>query len=158
MGTYRAVVEWGLKDGEDFAAGRYSRAHAVDFPGGQQLLGTASHQVIGAKWAAPGGVDPEEMLVASLSACHMLSFLHVARQAGFVVAYYRDAAEGVMEKNAEGRLAVTHVTLRPEVAYTGQAPALDERARLHHTAHEECFIANSVKTEVTVEEREPATP
>jgi organic hydroperoxide reductase OsmC/OhrA len=108
------------------------------------------------KWAAPGAVDPEEMLVASISACHMLTFLHMARLAGFVVTRYRDAAVGVMEKDAEGRMAVTLVTLRPEISYDGTRPTDAQRDHLHHQAHEECFIANSVKTQIVVEEVVPA--
>jgi len=150
MASYRATIEWTLKDGEDFANGRYSRAHTVSFTE-HVVPATASHHIVG-KWAAPGAVDPEEMLVASLSNCHMLTFLHRARLAGFVVTRYRDAAEGVMEKNAEGRMAVTRVTLRPEVTYAGKRPTDAERDHLHHEAHEECFIANSVKTEIVVEE------
>jgi len=150
MASYRAMIEWTLKDGEDFANGRYSRAHTVSFTE-HVVPATASHHIVG-KWAAPGAVDPEEMLVASLSNCHMLTFLHRARLAGFVVTRYRDAAEGVMEKNAEGRMAVTRVTLRPEVTYAGKRPTDAERDHLHHEAHEECFIANSVKTEIVVEE------
>jgi len=154
VATYRATIEWTLKDGEDFAKGRYSRAHTVSFVE-HVVPATASHHVVG-KWAAPGAVDPEEMLVASISNCHMLTFLHVARLKGFVITRYRDAAEGVMEKNAEGRMAVTRVTLRPEIDYVGRLPTEAERDAMHHEAHEECFIANSVKTEITVEEVVPA--
>ena len=154
MATFRATIEWTLKPGEDFASGRYSRGHTVGFAE-HVVPATASHHVVG-KWAAPGGVDPEEMLVASISNCHMLTFLHRARLAGFVVTRYRDAAEGVMEKNAAGRMAITRVTLHPEIAYEGRRPTPAERDRLHHEAHEECFIANSVRTEITVKEVEPA--
>jgi len=155
MASYRAGVEWTLLEGADFAAGRYSRGHTVVFEH-QTLAGTASAQVVGSKWAAPGAVDPEEMLVASIAACHMLSFLHVARLEGFVVTGYRDAAVGVMEKTPAGRMAVTRVTLHPEIAYQGRRPTEAERDRMHHRAHEECFIANSVRTEITVEERSAA--
>ncbi len=151
MATYRATIEWTLKDGEDFVSGRYSRAHTVAFSE-HVVPATASHHIVG-KWAAPGAVDPEEMLVASLSNCHMLTFLHVARLKGFAITRYRDAAEGVMEKNAEGKMAITRVTLRPEITYAGKRPTDAERDHLHHEAHEECFIANSVKTEIVVEER-----
>ena len=150
MATYRATIDWSLKDGEDFANGRYSRGHTVSFAE-HVVPATASHHVVG-KWAEKGSVDPEEMLVASISNCHMLTFLHRARLAGFVVTRYRDAAEGVMEKNAEGRMAVTRVTLRPEITYAGKRPTDAERDHLHHEAHDECFIANSVKTEIVVEE------
>lgn len=154
MATFRATIEWALKEGEDFAKGRYSRGHTVSFA--QHVVpATASHHVVG-KWAEAGSVDPEEMLVASISNCHMLTFLHRARLAGFVVTAYRDAAEGVMDKTPEGRTAITRVILHPEIAYEGRRPTPAERDRLHHEAHEECFIANSVKTEITVEEVEPA--
>ena len=155
MASYTADVAWNLREGEDFAKGRYSRGHVISFDGGLIVPASASPHVVG-KWAAPGAVDPEEMLVASLSNCHMLTFLHRARLAGFVVTRYRDAAEGIMEPNAEGRMAVTRVTLRPEITYAGKRPTDAERDHLHHEAHEECFIANSVKTEVTVEEEAAA--
>jgi organic hydroperoxide reductase OsmC/OhrA len=158
MGHHRAKVAWRLADGEDFAKGRYSRGHTVDFPGGHTAPGTASAQVVGARWAAEGAVDPEEMLVAAISTCHMLSFLHVARLAGFMVTAYADDAEGVLEPNAEGRLAITRVTLRPVIAYDGGAPEPAETDHLHHRAHEECFIANSVKTEIVVEHQKPLIP
>ena len=151
MATYRSTVEWALQESpEDFLKGRYGRGHTVGFA--EHIVpATASRHVVG-KWAAPGAVDPEEMLVAALSNCHMLTFLHRARLAGFAVVRYRDAAEGVMEKIDGDRMAVTRVTLRPQVDYDGRRPTAEEAARLHHEAHEECFIANSVKTEVTVEE------
>jgi organic hydroperoxide reductase OsmC/OhrA len=152
MAVYRASVDWRLAGaGEDFLKGRYPRGHQVRYGSGAEVPGTASAHVVGKRWAAEGAVDPEEMLVASIAACHMLSFLHVAREAGFVVERYADAAEGVMEKNAEGRLAVTRVALRPEIAYAGRAPTPAEAAHLHHEAHDACFIANSVKTEIVVE-------
>lgn len=151
MARYRATVEWALaEDAEDFAKGRYSRAHTVSFQE-HVVPATASAHVVG-KWAAPGAVDPEEMFVAALSNCHMLTFLHVARLRGFVITAYRDEAEGVMEKTPEGRMAVTRVTLHPQITYDGRRPTDAERDAMHHEAHEECFIANSVKTQVMVEE------
>ena len=153
MASYRAIVDWALRDGEDFAAGRYSRGHEVRFA--EHIVpGTASRHVVG-KWAVPGAVDPEEMLVASISACHMLTFLHMARLKGFVVTRYVDRAEGVMEKNVGGKMAVTRVTLRPEIHYEGPRPTDAESRELHHQAHEGCFIANSVITDVAVEEQAP---
>jgi organic hydroperoxide reductase OsmC/OhrA len=153
MALYRTSLDWSLAEGEDFARGRYGRGHSVAFENGPQVPATASAHVVGNKWAAPGAADPEQMLVAALSSCHMLSFLHAAREAGFVVTRYRDQAEGLLEKNAEGRLAVTRVALRPAIAYAGRAPDAAEAEHLHHLAHETCFIANSVKTEVRVEAR-----
>jgi organic hydroperoxide reductase OsmC/OhrA len=151
MAAFRASLDWALQPGEDFAKGRYLRGHQVSFEHGPELRGTASAHVVGNKWAEAGAVDPEQMLVASLASCHMLTFLHVARTAGFVVTRYRDEAEGLLEKNAEGRMAVTRVTLRPQIAYEGQAPDAETLERLHHEAHEGCFIANSVKTEIVVD-------
>jgi organic hydroperoxide reductase OsmC/OhrA len=152
MSKHRAVVDFRLEEGADFVAGRYSRGHTITFEGGHAAPGTASAHVVGNKWSVAGAVDPEEMLVGSISACHMLTFLHVAREAGFVVTRYRDEAEGVMEKNAEGRLAVTRCTLRPQIAYSGDAPTAEQLDHLHHEAHEQCFIANSIRVEVTVED------
>ena len=154
MAIHTADVFWALKDGEDFLAGRYSRGHTVSFDGGTSIPASASPHVVG-KWAVEAAVDPEEMLVAALSNCHMLSFLHVARLAGFVAAAYRDHAEGVLEPIAPGRQAVTKVVLRPRIEWTGAAPDQVKLEHMHHEAHEACFIANSVKTEVTVDSGGP---
>ncbi len=150
MATYTADLAWTLGSDEDFPSGRYSRGHAVSFDGGTVMPGTASPHVVG-KWAVEAAVDPEEMFVAALSSCHMLSFLHVARLAGFTASAYRDHAEGVMEDIAPGRMAVTKVVLHPRIEWTGAAPDAATLAHMHHEAHEVCFIANSVKTEVTVD-------
>ncbi len=149
MASYTANVAWALADGEDFPKGRYSRGHTVAFDGGVEVPATASAHVVG-KWAVATAVDPEEMLVAALSSCHMLSFLHIAQVAGFVAVTYRDRAEGTMEQIAPGRQAITRVVLHPRIDWRGPAPDEATLARLHHEAHEVCFIANSVKTEVTV--------
>jgi organic hydroperoxide reductase OsmC/OhrA len=153
MGTYRATSEWSLKDGEDFAKGRYSRGHSVVFGSGFEVPGTASHQIVGAKWSVAGAVDPEEMLVGAISTCHMLSFLHIAREAGFLVAAYRDEAVGEMTKREDGEMWVSKVTLQPQISYQGRQPTPAERGELHEKAHHICFIANSVKTEIVVEEK-----
>ena len=156
MATYRATSDWSLSDGEDFATGRYSRGHSVVFGSGFEAPGTASPHVVGNKWSVPGAVDPEEMLVGAINTCHMLSFLHIAREAGFVITGYRDEAVGIMEKNSEGALWVSKVTLRPEITYSGREPTATEGEQMHHAAHQVCFIANSVKTEIVVEARETA--
>jgi organic hydroperoxide reductase OsmC/OhrA len=153
MASYTADVRWALRDGEDFARGRYSRGHVVSFDGGFILPGTASPHVVGRQWAVEEAADPEELLVAALSSCHMLSFLHVARLAGFSVTAYADKAEGALGEIAPGRQAVTRVVLRPKVTYASDPPDAAAEARLHQDAHETCFIANSVKTEVVVEPR-----
>jgi organic hydroperoxide reductase OsmC/OhrA len=150
MAKYTADIAWALRDGEDFAKGRYSRGHVISFDGGLIVPASASPHVVG-KWAVPEAVDPEEMFVAALSNCHMLTFLHKARLAGFVATAYADKAEGIMDEIAPGRMAVTKVWLRPAITWEGPAPSADQLAELHHAAHEECFIANSVKTEVLIE-------
>ena len=151
MATHTATIKWAAKEsGEEFLKGRFSRAHAISFDGGTEVPGSASPHVVG-RWAAEAAVDPEEMLVASLSSCHMLSFLHLARLAGFIVAAYEDHADGVLEEIAPGRQAITKVTLRPKIDWAGPAPQKEALARLHHQAHDICFIANSVRTEVIVE-------
>jgi len=151
MATHIAEIKWAAKEsGEEFLKGRFSRAHDISFDGGTLVPASASPHVVG-KWAVEAAVDPEEMLVAALSSCHMLSFLHLARVAGFAVKAYDDHAEGVTEQIAPGRLAVTKVRLRPKIEWTGAPPTKEALDGLHHQAHEACFIANSVKTEVTVE-------
>lgn len=152
MASYVATIDWTLTaPPEDFLKGRYSRAHTIAFDGGVTLPGSPSPSVVPLPWSDASAVDPEEMLVAALSNCHMLTFLHKAREAGFVVTAYRDQAEGVMRKTAEGKIAVTRVTLRPVIAFDGEAPSAEVLDHLHHAAHEDCFIANSVRTEVVVE-------
>jgi organic hydroperoxide reductase OsmC/OhrA len=149
MADYLATVEWRSNGG--FREGRYSRAHQLSFDGGAVVPGSASPHVVAAPMSDPAGVDPEEALVASVSACHMLWFLHLARDSGLDVAAYRDEARGTMGKDERGRMAMTRIVLRPEIAFVGDAPAPDSLERLHHEAHERCFIANSLRTEIVVE-------
>jgi len=152
MSVHRAHVDWVLEDGADFPKGRYSRVHTVAFEGGISVAGSASPSVVPLPWSSHDAVDPEAMLVAALSACHMLTFLDIARRAGFVITAYRDAAEGKMERVARGKMAVTKVVLRPDINWAAErSPTPEELAELHHQAHETCFIANSVTTEVVVE-------
>ncbi len=156
MASYRATADWALQAGEDFLKGRYSRGHSVVFDSGFEAKGTASPHIVGKKWAVDGAVDPEQMLVGAINTCHMLSFLHVAREAGFIAVRYRDEAVGVMAKRDDGEMWVSRVTLHPEVTYQGARPTEAESHAMHHRAHEMCFIANSVKTEIVVEEVTPA--
>ncbi len=150
MSAYRATLDWTL-DG-DFLGRRYSRAHTLSFDGGTVMPASSSPHVVRLPFSREDAVDPEEMFTASLSSCHMLWFLDIACRAGFLVERYRDEAEGIMAKDAEGRTAMTRVTLRPHVTFGGdRRPTTAELEALHHRAHEECFIANSVKTEVVVE-------
>jgi organic hydroperoxide reductase OsmC/OhrA len=152
MSTYTATIRWSRKGDGDFAKGQYSRAHEWVFDGGAVVPGGASPHIVPEPWGNPAGVDPEEAFVASLSSCHMLFFVDFARRGGFVVDDYLDEAEGVLDKRGDGRMAMTRVTLRPRVIWGGDTQP-DEAAivDLHHRAHEACFIANSVTTEVTVQ-------
>ncbi len=149
MADYTAVIEWRSDGG--FAEGRYSRAHIWRFDGGATLPASASPHVVPPPMSDPAGVDPEEALVASASACHMLWFLHLARDSGLDVAGYRDEARGTMGRDERGRMAVTRITLRPEIEFAGRKPDAGELARLHHEAHDKCFIANSLRSEIVVE-------
>jgi organic hydroperoxide reductase OsmC/OhrA len=152
MSTYTATVRWTRDPSTDFAKGQYSRAHEWAFDGGAVVPASPSPHVVPAPWSDLAGVDPEEAFVASLSSCHMLFFVDFARRAGFVVDSYVDEAEGVLEKRADGKTWMSRVTLRPRVAFSGDKRPTDaDIADLHHRAHQACFIANSVTTEVTVE-------
>ena len=151
MSTYTAEVLW-LRNEGDFAGNRYSRRHLLRFDGGAEVAGSSSPQVVPLPWSDAAAVDPEEAFVASLSSCHMLWFLSLAAKQRYCVDRYADAAVGVMARNAEGKLAMTQVTLRPEVVFSGEhLPGRDELLALHEAAHAACFIANSVKTDVRCE-------
>ena len=151
MSVYTAEVLW-QRDGQDFTGNRYSRRHVLRFDGGAEVPGSSSPDVVPLPMSDASAVDPEEMFIASLSSCHMLWFLSLAAKQRFVVDRYVDAATGVMEKNREGRMAMTVVTLRPHVTFSGERePTRDELERLHHAAHDACFIASSVRTEVRCE-------
>jgi organic hydroperoxide reductase OsmC/OhrA len=150
MSEHRATVEW-RREGAPFIYAGYSRAHLLRFGERLAVPGNAAPDNIPASAPRAPGADPEQAFVASLSACHMLWFLHLACQGGFVVERYLDEASGELAKNAEGRMAMTRVWLRPRVTFSGRAPGAEEHARLHERAHERCFIANSVKTELVLE-------
>jgi organic hydroperoxide reductase OsmC/OhrA len=151
MHEYTARLTWTRGD-QPFLDGRYSRRHLIAFDGGIELRASSSPHVVKLPFSDPQAVDPEELLVASLSSCHMLSFLFVAAGQKFCVDHYSDNASGIMEKNPSGKLFVSLVTLRPEVRFSGdRLPTPSDIERMHHLAHEECFIANSVRTEVRCE-------
>lgn len=149
MSTYSATIRWRRGDAP-FTDNRYSRAHEIVFDG-LSIAGSSSPSVVPLPMSAEAAVDPEEAFTASLSSCHMLWFLDLARRDGLIVETYDDEAEGVLAKDADGRMAMTRVTLRPAVRFLGEVPAPDRYGALHHAAHEHCFIANSVKTEVAVQ-------
>lgn len=151
MSAHRATVEW-RSDGA-FTSGRYSRAHEWRFDGGARVTGSSSPDVVPVPMSDPAGVDPEEALVASVSSCHMLWFLSLAQSEGLDIVSYADEADGVMGRVGPGKIALTKITLRPAIAFAGAAPDAAMLERLHHDAHERCFIANSLKTEIVVEPR-----
>jgi organic hydroperoxide reductase OsmC/OhrA len=151
MIEHKASIHWRF-DGGDFRKGRYSRAHRWDFDGGLSVAASPSPHVVPAPYSDAGAVDPEEAFVAAVASCHMMTFLFLASRAGHVVLEYTDDAVGHMEKNAQGRYWVSEVLLRPRITWdeTPGVPDASALERLHHAAHEECFIANSVKTTIRV--------
>jgi organic hydroperoxide reductase OsmC/OhrA len=155
MAHYTAEILW-LRGEQAFTDNRYSRRHTLRFDGGVEVPGSSSPHVVPLPMSDASAVDPEEAFVASLSSCHMLWFLAIAAKRRFCVDRYFDAAVGTMGRNAEGREAMLTVTLRPEVLFSGERlPTREELADMHHKAHDECFIANSVKTEVRCEPVNP---
>lgn len=155
MSTYTATISW-QDTGTDYMKGRYSRAHTWSFDGGTKVPASSSPSVVRPPLSDPAAVDPEEAFVASISSCHMLTFLHLARLAGFQVASYDDTATGEMTKNAAGVPFISRVTLNPRIVYAGdKRPTAEDLAKLHHQSHEQCFIAQSVKTEITVNDPPP---
>ena len=151
MAEYKASVVW-RRDGALFTDNRYSRGHRWLFDGGVEVPASSSPHVVPLPLSVAAAVDPEEAFVASLSSCHMLWFLSIAAKRGFVVDSYRDDAIGVIGKDVEGKQAMIRVTLKPDVRFSGdRLPAASDMIAMHHAAHEECFIARSVKTEVLCE-------
>ncbi len=151
MATYTAEVTWS-RNSAPFTDNRYSRAHRWRFDGGADVPASSSPWVVPVPMSDPAGVDPEEALVASLSSCHMLWFLALAARKGLVVDEYEDAASGVLGRDASGKQAMTSVTLRPRTRFSGEnRPTPADIASLHHAAHEECFIARSVRCDVRCE-------
>lgn len=153
MSNHIATISWKRREADtDFTAGRYSREHTWTFDGGATVPASPSPSVVREPWSNPANVDPEEAFVASVSSCHMLTYLYLAAKEGFQVESYEDKAVGVMTKNERGVPWVSLITLHPRIVYGGDRhPTPEEEEHLHHGAHEECFIANSIRTEVKVE-------
>ena len=150
MHQFFATVAW-QRDGQDFAGQRYSRGHEWQFDGGLTVAASSSPLSVPLPMSVAENIDPEEALVAATSSCHMLFFLSLAAQRGFVIDDYRDAAIGELGKNAAGRLAMTRIVLRPRIVFSGAAPPPEALAALHHDSHERCYIANSLTADVIVE-------
>jgi organic hydroperoxide reductase OsmC/OhrA len=150
MTEHRVVIKW-KRTGPDFLRGKYLREHTWSFDGGLTVPASPSPSVVPVPYSNPAGVDPEEAFVAAIASCHMLTYLFLAHRHGFQVDSYDDEAVGVMARNERGALWVSSVTLSPKISYSGERlPSPADEERLHHGAHEQCFIANSIKTEVTV--------
>lgn len=150
VSEHKAKIIWN-KSGPDFVKGRYSREHTWEFDGGLSVPASPSPSAVPAPYCNPDNVDPEEAFVAAISSCHMLTFLYLAAKAGFHIDAYEDDAVGVLTKNAKGVPWISRVTLNPQISFGGQKlPTADDLRALHHGAHDQCFIANSVLTEVLV--------
>ena len=151
MKQFEAKLAW-QRGSQSFADQRYSRAHEWIFDGGLRVPASSSPLSVPAPMSDPAAVDPEEALVAAASSCHMLFFLSIAAQRGFVVDDYRDHAIGFMEKNELGKIAMTKIVLRPAITFSLTPPTAAELAAIHHTAHEKCYIASSIRADIVVED------
>lgn len=150
MTQFIATVAW-ERGSQPFADNRYSRAHAWRFDGGLTVPASSSPHSVPLPMSDASAVDPEEALVAAVSSCHMLFFLSIAQQRGFIVDRYVDQAAGLMEKNAEGKMAMTRITLAPAIAFGGaRVPSATELDAIHHAAHDKCYIANSIKADIVI--------
>ncbi|WHI46018.1 OsmC family protein [Microbulbifer sp. VAAF005] len=154
MSEYTSTVTW-KRDEQIFTDNQYSRAHTWQFDGGASIPASSSPHVVPIPYSVVENVDPEEAFVAALSSCHMLFFLSIAAKRGFVVDEYCDEAIGIMGTDKDGRIAMTKVTLRPSVRFSGEKqPSREQLEKIHHLSHKQCFIANSVKAEVVTEIQE----
>ena len=150
MSEHKATIKW-QRASPDFLKGKYSREHTWTFDGGMTVPASSSPSVVPLPFSNPAHVDPEEAFVASISSCHMLTFLFLASKQGFQIDRYEDEAVGVLSKNEAGVPWVSFVTLHPKIAYGGdKMPSPADEEHLHHLAHEQCYIANSIKTAVVV--------
>ena len=151
MSEHKAVIRWTQTQG-DFVKGTYSREHTWTFDGGVTVPASSSPAAVRIPFSNPANVDPEEAYVASLSSCHMLTYLYIASRKGFEISSYEDEAVGLLTKNERGILWVSSVVLHPRITYAGsKTPTREEEEQMHHGAHEQCFIAKSVKTDIKVQ-------
>lgn len=151
MSEYHAKIVWSRSKDEKFTDNQYSRGHRWEFDGGTVVPASSSPHIVPLPYSVEQNVDPEEAFVASLSSCHMLFFLAIAGKKRFVVDQYIDSPIGIMEKDGDGKVSITKVRLRPKAIFSGEQPSLEQLEAIHHRAHQECFIANSVKTEIVTE-------
>ncbi|MGF1753441.1 OsmC family protein [Vibrio makurazakiensis] len=152
MSEYSALIRWNRADNEIFSDNKYSRGHTWEFDGGVVVPASSSPHVVPLPLSVEANVDPEEAFIAALSSCHMLVFLSIAAKRKYIIEEYIDDAVGVLEEDSDGRTSVTRVMLRPRIIFSGERqPSRVQLEKLHHISHENCFIANSVKTEITTE-------
>lgn len=152
MSEFTAKIKWERAEEEIFSDNKYSRGHTWEFDGGVTVPASSSPHVVPLPYSVEENVDPEEAFIATLSSCHMLVFLSIAAKRRYVIESYVDNAIGILDNNADGKTAVTKVVLRPQVTFSGdRQPSLQQLEKMHHQSHENCFIANSVKTEVVTE-------
>ncbi|MEO7660054.1 MAG: OsmC family protein [Pyrinomonadaceae bacterium] len=151
MSTYTATITWESDSPETFTKNQYTRGHEWSFDGGVTVPASSSPHAVRVPFSVEAAVDPEEALVASVSSCHMLTFLWIASKTGFNIETYTDNAVGEMTKNDAGRQWISKITLDPQIAWAGERlPSDVEIAKMHHDAHKECFIANSIKSEIII--------
>ena len=152
MKQFEAQVSW-RRASQAFLDGSYSRAHDWQFDGGLRVPASSSPLSVAVPMSDPAALDPEEALVAAASSCHMLFFLSIAGQRGFTVDSYADRALGFLDHDRDGRMAMTRIELRPAIEFAGgHRPTTAELGEIHHLAHERCYIANSLKTQIVVME------
>lgn len=150
MSEHVVLIRWRLEPGARFRTGKYSRRHEWEFDSGQVIHASPSPSVVRPPYSDPSCIDPEEAFVASISSCHLLTFLYLASKRGYTVASYSARAVGRLQKNERGVAWVSRVELYPQLEFDGETPPAVELEQLHHEVHEQCFIANSVKTEIVV--------
>jgi len=151
MSEYSAKIAWHRAADEAFIDNKYSRGHTWEFDGGAIVAASSAPSIVPLPYSVEANVDPEEAFVASISSCHMLFFLGIAGKKRFVIDEYIDNPIGLMEKDSEGNISMTKVNLRPQVTFSGKQPSFEMLEKMYHQAHELCFIANSVKTEIVTE-------
>jgi organic hydroperoxide reductase OsmC/OhrA len=151
MSEYFANIYWERQKDEPFTDNKYSRAHTWKFDGGEIIQASSSPHVVPLPYSVEANVDPEEAFIASLSSCHMLFFLSIAAKRRYIIESYTDAATGLMQLDKDNKMSMTDVTLNPKIEFSGEKqPTAEQINKIHGQAHEQCFIANSVKTKIHI--------
>jgi organic hydroperoxide reductase OsmC/OhrA len=151
MSEYFATINWQRQTDEKFSDNKYSRAHTWEFDGGEIIQASSSPHVVPLPYSVESNVDPEEAFIASLSSCHMLFFLSIAAKRRYLIESYIDEATGIMQLGKDNKMSMTDVTLNPIIKFSGEKqPTTEQINKMHHQAHEQCFIANSVRTKIHI--------